>query len=227
MTHIDEFKGRKKIYTDEKKIDHTNVITVLTDALITHTTNAEQIKYLMDYEKGIQPILSRVKEVRPEINIKIVENNAASITDFKISYEFGSPITYVQRSKKQLPESDPDEDDMRISTLNDMLFEESKVSEDVKLARDFKICGVGYRMIKAKKNIVGKSVFDIFTLNPLTTFVVYSNDIYQRPMLAVTYCEQKNGGKIYGCYTDDTYFEIDNGTRIINGIKYSVDYSDC
>jgi SPP1 family phage portal protein len=219
LMDVNELRGRKKIYTDEKSIDHKNVITVLTDALITHATNVDQIKYLMDYEKGIQPILSRVKEVRPEINIKIVENNASAITDFKISYEFGSPITYVQRSKKQVPETDSDEDDMRISTLNDMLFEESKVSEDVKLARDFKICGVGYRMIKAKKKIIGKSVFDIFTLNPLTTFVVYSNDIYQRPMLAVTYCEQKNGSKVYGCYTDDTYFEIDNGTRIVNGVK--------
>ena len=73
-------------------------------------------------------------------------------------------------------------------------------------------------MIRAKKKVIGKSVFDIIILNPLTTFVVYSNDIYQCPMLAVTYCEQKNGSKVYGCYTDDTYYEIDNGTRITNGV---------
>lgn len=214
-----ELKGRKKIYTDEKKIDHTNVITVLNDALITHASNVEQMKYLLNYEKGIQPILSRKKEIRSEINIKIAENNAAKITDFKIAYEFGSPITYVQKAKLQVPETNADKDDIRITALNEMLFEESKASKDVELARYIKICGIGYRMIKAKKQIDGKSVFDILTLNPLTTFVVYSNDIYQRPMMAVTYSTQKNGNTLFGCYTDDTYFEIDNGVKIVNGNK--------
>jgi SPP1 family phage portal protein len=222
---LDDLKGRKKIYTDEKAINASNVIPVLQDALIIHASNAEQIQYLMNYEKGIQPILYRVKEVRPEINIKIVENNAAKITDFKMAYEFGSPITYIQRAKKQTPESDSDKDDVRITALNDMLLEESKASRDAELTRFFKICGVGYRMIKAKRKVTGKSVFDIITLNPLTTFIVYSNDVYQRPLMAVTYSIQKNGSTLYGCYTDDTYFEIDNGSRITNGVNNSGEYS--
>lgn len=222
---MDEFRGRKKIYTDVTRIDASNVIQVLTDALIEHSTNREQIEYLMNYEKGIQPILGRQKDIRPEINIKVVENNAAKIADFKVSYEFGSPITYIQRSSKQAQESDAGKDDIRITALNEMLLEESKSSMDVELARYFKICGVGYRMIKAKPFVYGKSVFDILTLNPLTTFVVYSNDVYQRPMLAVTYSVQKNGSTLYGCYTNDTYFEIDNGTRIINGFRQPLNYT--
>lgn len=214
-----ELKGRKKIYTDVQKIDHTNVIQVLQDALITHNQNAEEIRYLLDYERGIQPIRYRQKDVRPEINIKVAENNAAKITDFKIAYEFGNPITYIQRAKRQVPDNDTDRDDIRITALNEMLIEESKASKDVELARYIKICGVGYRMIRAKQKVDGKSVFDVLTLNPLTTFVVYSNDIYQKPMLAVTYRIQSDGNTIYGCYTDDTYFEIENGVRIINGIK--------
>ena len=220
---MDEFTGRKKIYTDVKQIDASNVIQVLTESLIEHETNRTQIKYLIDYERGIQPILSRTKTIRPEINIKIAENNAAKITDFKVSYEFGSPITYIQRSNKQVPESDADKDDVRITALNEMLLEESKATKDTELARWFKICGVGYRMIKAKPIVNGKSVFDILTLSPLTTFVLYSNDIYQRPVMAVTYSVQKNGSTLYGCYTDDTYFEIDNGTRIVNGVKTQKD----
>lgn len=214
-----ELKGRRKIYTDETKIDYTNVITVLQEALITHTVNAAEIRFLLDYEKGIQPILNRKKEVRPEINIKLAENNAAKITDFKIAYEFGCPITYIQRVKRQVPENNPDEDDMRITALNEMLLEESKASKDVQLARYIKICGIGHRMIRAKEHVNGKSVFDVLTLNPLTTFVVYSNDIHQKPMLAVTYHTRKDGNTIYGCYTNDTYYEIENGVRIINGIK--------
>lgn len=221
---MDEFRGRKRIYTDEKRIDHTNVISVLTDALITHASNVEQIQYLLDYERGIQPILNRKKEIRPEINHRIVENNAAKITDFKVSYEFGSPITYVQRAKFEVADAKPNTDDKSITALNEMLLEENKASKDVELARYFKICGVGYRMIKAKPKVLGKSVFDILTLNPLTTFIVYSNDIYQRPMMAVTYSVQKSGNTLYGCYTEDTYFEIDNGTRIINGVKSKEDW---
>jgi len=38
-------------------------------------------------------------------------------------------------------------------------------------------------------------------------------------MLAVTYHTRKDGNTIYGCYTNDTYYEIENGVRIINGIK--------
>lgn len=212
-----ELKGREKIYTDAEKIDYTNVISVLQSALITHIKNAEEIRFLLNYEKGIQPILNRNKEVRPEINIKLAENNAAKITDFKIAYEFGNPITYIQRAKRQVPENNTDNDDMRITALNEMLIEESKASKDVELARYIKICGVGYRMIRAKNHVDGKSVFDVLTLNPMTTFVVYSNDIFQRPMLAVTFNKQKDGKTFYGCYTNDTYFLIENGTRIING----------
>ncbi|HWT74313.1 MAG TPA: phage portal protein [Mobilitalea sp.] len=219
----DYYKGRAKIYTDEKQINYKNVISVLNDALIYHQKNSEQIRFLLNYEKGIQPILDRTKNIRSDINEKVAINNASKITDFKIAYEFGNPITYIQRSKKQVPESDSDKDDTRITALNEMLFEESKSSKDVELARYFKICGIGYRMIKAKPKVYGKSVFDIITLNPATTFIVYSNDIYQHPMMAVTYCPQKDGNTVYGCYTDDTYFEIDNGTKIINGTDIKTD----
>lgn len=215
MTSL-ELKGRKKIYTDETRIDHTNIITVLQEALITHSVNAGQIKYLLDYEKGVQPILARKKEIRPEINIKIAENNASKITDFKIAYEFGSSITYIQRAKHQVPETDSDKDDIRITALNEMLLEESKASKDVQLARYIKICGVGYRLIKAKRHIDGKSVFDVLTLNPMTTFVVFSNDVYQRPVLGVTYNTRADGKTVYGCYTNDTYFVIENGINIVN-----------
>lgn len=225
ITGNDEFRGRTRIYTDETRIDYKNVISVLTDALIVHNSNREKIQYLLNYEKGIQPILYRKKEIRPEINYRLVENTAAEITDFKVSYEFGSPITYVQRARFEVPDSDPDKDDKRITALNEMLIEESKASKDVELARYFKICGIGYRMIRPKQKVYGRSVFDIITLNPLSTFIVYSNDIYQRPMMAVTYGVQKNGNTLYGCYTDDTYFLIDNGARIINGAKKPLNYS--
>ena len=63
--------GRKQIFTDVTQITKDNVIKVLQDALIVHEQNRTAIKFLLDYERGIQPIDDRIKEIRPEINIKV------------------------------------------------------------------------------------------------------------------------------------------------------------
>lgn len=87
--------GRQVIYTDAKEIDKENVVEVLEKALQTHRRNRSEIQYLYDYYKGKQPILNRVKEVRPEINNKIVENNANHIVSFKVGYLMGEPVQYM------------------------------------------------------------------------------------------------------------------------------------
>ena len=84
--------GRKKIYTDVMQITKDNVVKVLRDALVIHEQNRSDIKFLLDYERGLQPIDNRIKEIRPEINIKVKDNMAAEITEFKLGYEWGSPI---------------------------------------------------------------------------------------------------------------------------------------
>ena len=78
-----ELFGRKRIYTDEVVIDETNILSVLSDALITHMENRNDIAYLLRYEKGYQP-LKRKKTVRPEIDIKVVDNVASEITELKL-----------------------------------------------------------------------------------------------------------------------------------------------
>ena len=91
-------KGRREIFTDFTEITKKNICEVFNEAFNVHLQNAAEIKFLQEYEKGVQPILTRVKEVRPEINYKIVENHAAEITAFKVGYVFGSPISFVQRA---------------------------------------------------------------------------------------------------------------------------------
>ena len=85
-------KGRREIFTDVKEITKENICEVFEESFNVHLQNANEIKYLQEYERGVQPILRRVKAVRPEINYKIVENHAAEITAFKVGYVFGSPI---------------------------------------------------------------------------------------------------------------------------------------
>lgn len=204
--------GRKQIFTDEMQITKDNVIKVLQDALIVHEQNRTAIKFLLDYERGIQPIDDRIKEIRPEINIKVKDNMAAEITEFKLGYEWGSPIRYVQRANKGIRENNKDADNVGIAMLNEMMEEENKPSADQELARFIEICGVGYRLIKAKPDQYrfGSSVVDILTLNPMNTFVVYSNDVYRRPIMGVSYITDQSGNSTYGCYTEDTYYEVEN-----------------
>lgn len=94
-------KGRNRIYSsyEPDEIDAVAVARILADAIPVHLNNAQDIDYLHNYTKGIQPVLDRTKEVRPEINNKIVENHAYEIVEFKTGYCFGSPVTYVARAK--------------------------------------------------------------------------------------------------------------------------------
>lgn len=205
------YTGRKEIYTDEIEITSGNIAKVLEAAFVTHRQNEAEIKYLQEYEKGVQPILNRVKEVRPEINNRVVENHAAEITAFKVGYVFGSPITYVQRSSDDASEGRVNDGD--IALLNEMMYEEGKVAQDQALGKDLAVTGVGYRIVlpKPKNVITGVSVCDVLRLNPRTTFIVRYNNIYRRKALGVSYVELSDGALRVGAYTESQYFELTGG----------------
>ena len=97
-----ELFGRKQIFCDKTNIDKTNILEVLGEAYAIHEQNRAEMLYLFEYVKGRQPILDREKQIRPEINEKIVDNMASEILEFKLGYEFGSPISYVQRARKDI-----------------------------------------------------------------------------------------------------------------------------
>ena len=205
-------KGRREIFTDEKEITEANICEVMNKAFSIHLQNAAEIKYLQEYERGVQPILHRVKEIRPEINYKVVENHAAEITAFKVGYVFGSPITFVQRASKDARGNNGDSDDVKISILNEMMFEERKTTQDQILGKDLAVTGLGYRIILPKKKITGVSVFDMLRLNPTNAFVIKFNDIYKRNAVGVSYVTMTDGTVIAGAYTDKYYFELESTT---------------
>lgn len=89
--------GRMMITTDETEVTMNNVLTILQKALPYHWKNRSEIDYLYWYYRGIQPILNRQKEVRPEICNHIVENRANEIVSFKSGYLMGEPLQYVSR----------------------------------------------------------------------------------------------------------------------------------
>lgn len=220
-----QLQGRRQIFTDKVNIDKSNILEVLGEVFPIHEHNRKEMIYLFNYAKGDQPILEREKEVRPEINEKIIDNMASEILEFKLGYEFGSPITYVQRARKDIKSGkalfsfikklfntdESKKDDLRVSALNEMMVEECKAAKDLQLAKDVKTCGVGYRLILPKRFKTGVSVFDLLVLNPMNTFVVYSNDVYRDPVLGVTYFPHRDGSITFGCYTRKSYFKIDMG----------------
>lgn len=202
------YAGRRKIFVDAERIDASNIAEIVSDVLKIHLENAQEIKYLMDYERGISPIHDRVKSGRQDVDYRINENHASEIKTFKVGYVFSSPITLVQRAVEDNEHSG--EDDKRIARLNEMMFEQGKAAKDKQLAEDFSICGVGYRMALPKRyDDGGVSPFDIIPLNPLTTCVAYSNDIYQRRVLGISYVVKADGTWKIGAYTDKHYYELE------------------
>lgn len=195
--------GRRMILTDETEVNIGNVVQILRKALPYHWKNRSEISYLWSYYKGRQPILNRVKEVRPEITNKIVENRANEIVSFKSGYLMGEPLQYVSRGNA---ENIAD----AINQLNEFVFAEEKPAKDKELADWFHICGTSFRMVLPDE-MAGEddeSPFEIYTLDPRNTFVVYNNGLGNKPILGVKYVVDENGAVHYSCYSDREYFEI-------------------
>lgn len=195
--------GRRMILTDETEVNIGNVVQILRKALPHHWKNRSEISYLWSYYKGRQPILNRVKEVRPEITNKIVENRANEIVSFKSGYLMGEPLQYVSRGNA---ENIAD----AINQLNEFVFAEEKPAKDKELADWFHICGTSFRMVLPDE-MAGEddeSPFEIYTLDPRNTFVVYNNGLGNKPILGVKYVVDENGVVHYSCYSDHEYFEI-------------------
>jgi len=213
-----ELLGRKRIYTDVDRITYDNVITVLQEAVSIHGQNVAEMSFLLKYEKGVQP-LKRKKVIRNDINIEVTDNIANQVTEFKLGYNWGNPITYVQRGNRDMNGNEPNSDDDAVSILNEMNDAESAFAKDQELARYVEICGIGYQMVDVKRVNDGRSAFDLFVPNPLYAFVVYRNNIAETPMMGVTFRRLKSGDTYYTCITEDTRYEIKNIVKIENGVK--------
>lgn len=216
-----EYRGRIKIYTDVKEITKDNVIQVLSTAMTKHELNRTQIRNLINFEKGDQPLM-REKNVRKDIDIKSISNLAHQITEFWLGYFWGNHMAFVQKSDKHPKGSNPTDSDSAITLLNEMYDAEDMESKDQLLAYYLEVCGACCQLIDIKRNPDDEdAVFDLVTLNPLYSFVVYSSDAYERPMMGVSYSEGENGSKIFTCVTDDAIYEIRDMVEIINGTKSS------
>lgn len=207
--------GREVIYTNATTIDKSNVVEELGKALSLHWRNREEVEYLDRYYRGNQPILYRVKENRPEINNKVVENHAYEIVEHKTSEMFGEPVQYVLNGTDKTKS-------LYIQEFNKFMDYEDKQCDDVSLGRWRSICGTAYRFVWTEIAVgQDETPFGTSILDPKHTFVVYSSCFGNKPMFSVQQYKNADGENEYYIYTKSQTFVVNNSkvTEVgINGI---------
>lgn len=179
------FFGRRVLRYSLEKEDLTaeKIRDILPEVLREHEKNAREINYLYRYYKGYQPILQKEKNVRPEINNKVLENHAFEIVEFKKAYVYGEPVQYVQKGEKDTEKVNPE-----ISTINKFMESEDKSSKDKDLSEWQYIGGTAYRWADAdEKDDEDDAPFEISVPDPRRTFVVYSSGIKEEQLFSGHY----------------------------------------
>jgi len=230
--------GRTMILSGEKEITRDNVLTVLQKALAVHGKNRLEILYLLNYNRGIQPILGRYKQYNSEINNKIVINLANMISAFKSSEFAGEPIQYVSRRGNKGVDDDNREIPEKVAKINDMMISEGKQTLDLDLAHKMFICGAAYRLVyhdlkdrPQMADYLDEAPFEIAIPDVENTFVVYRNDAKKSPLMGVTYVFKDPPDKSveYTVYTPNVTYTIegvpgatgDGGLKITDEVRHN------
>lgn len=196
-------RGRRTIVADRAAEDARDVVRILQETALDHASNRGEIEYLWNYYKGFQPILAREKQVRPEINNKVVENRAREITMFSLGYLIGEPVKNTSRKKD-------DATSLKVERLNTLLESEGKEAVDRDAVKWGMIGGVGVKMaLPDRADEADEAPFELFSLDPRLSYVVYSNDYRRTPVMGVAIRELPTGA-YYSVYTRDRYFEVDS-----------------
>ena len=205
--------GRRCIYTSERNFTVENVKQIVDRAMSTHNANVGDIQRLYNYYRGRMDILDRTKEVRPEINNKVVINHAAEITNFKTGFTFGEPVQYVYRGKDTLDDANNKADDESLAALNKLMYKLGKSSKDRELAQWLFICGVAQRITLYE----GKELHT-YVCDPRCTFTIRANDFTKRVLLSVVCSTEDLADDIinnipkkqYAIYSDNHFWRFED-----------------
>lgn len=201
---VQNFFGRNVIYTSNQNLDVNSIIKIVNGTMLRHEENSRQIEYLEKYFTGKQPILGRNKVIRPDVNNRLVINNAYSIVRNVNGYFLGEPIKYASKYEDNRTE---------VELLNNMIDSIDKACGDTQLGEWQSICGTAYRLVCVNEDAESKdkeiAPFSMPILSPKYTAVIYSSEVENKPILAFTYCDilDDNGNAVGRKYTvyDKTY----------------------
>ena len=204
--------GRKRII-DDRKITEDSIIQILIDAFAIHQENIADMKYLIDYYKGIQDILKRPEPTTSGINNKAVLNYAYSSERDIIGYTFGKPIQIIPRRGSARKD---------IKKMTDLMEYENSSTVDDEVALLAGITGVGYFYTLPSEEITS----DYMPENPISinhadvfnTFVIQSAKVGNPVRMTCNYWSDKYAQKTYfTCYTDKEIYRIESeGINTIN-----------
>lgn len=209
-------KGRRRIF-DDREINKDTIIQILFDALNIHRLNVIDMKYLIDYYKGNQDILTRAAPSTSEINNKVVLNYAHSSVRDIVGYTFGKPVQIIPRKAKYRKD---------IKNLSDIFEYENSSTVDNEVATYAAICGMSYLCTLPSKDISSDYMPDvplaISNLDVLSTFVIQSSKIGNPVRLSCTFWTDKKY-TYFTAFTDTQVFRIKSqGNGTLSGTKNEI-----
>lgn len=207
--------GRIVIYTNATEITRENVVNELSQAMTLHNFNAKAITYLDRYYRGDQPILYRKKEVRDEINNRVVENHAIEIVDSKVADIFGEPVQYAAHGDASMDTVG------MIRELNNYMDSEDKAMVDISHGKWASICGTSYVFVGNRNRLsdaFDESPFYLKSEDPANTFVCYFADDYT-PAFSCQIRMDSEGNVFNFVYTNTHWYRIAEGQILEQGVN--------
>lgn len=195
--------GRRKIFASVDTVTAENVVEVVNLALSDHLANLQEEEYLYWYRRGIQPVLERKKEVRPEICNKVVVNNAAMVVEFKNGYFLTKPVTYVSRV-------DDEGTTKLVSQLNEYLYASGKHQADNEVVDSFHTVGIGVIYVEPDRSNRERKPVSVYAIDPKRAFCVYSLRPGNRPVMGINMVTMGHNVLI-DVFTDDTVYHLKGG----------------
>lgn len=193
--------GRLDIYAATDEITEDNVIAEVNSALTYHIQNLLQEDFLYWYRRNVQPILSRTKDIRPEILNIVQENHAEEIVTFKNGYFLTQPATYIARNDKA---------QKKVNKLNEYLYRSHKHQVDNEIVNWFHTVGKGVLYVEADRDGDKEEPVHTYALDPRSAFVVYSLKPGKEPVMAVNFVVD-GGVSRFDVFTKDAVYHLRGG----------------
>ena len=192
--------GRRQIFTTSDYFTVDNIISEVNQALAIHVQNLIEEETLYWYRRGLQPILNRSKEVRPEICNKIVVNNAEQVCAFKNGYFYQKPGYYVSRKNN-------DNLTDKVRQLNEWMYICGKPHVDTQVVNWFDTVGLGVVYVEPNREDPEVKPLNIYAIDPRSSFVVYSLRPGNAPVMGVNLIVDGGAIKV-DAFTKDTVFRL-------------------
>lgn len=195
--------GRRKIFTAEDDINRDNIVSVLNDILSMHIFNYQQEEYLYWYRRGVQPILNRTREVRPELVKHVIVNNANQIVTFKNGYFMQEPCSYSSRI-------DDERVTEQVKRFNEYCYASGKAIVDNEIVDWFDTVGLGVLYIDPDRDGNDRVPFRCYALDPRSAFCAYSYKPGNKRVLGVNIVVD-NGVVMLDAFTRENCYHLRGG----------------